>query len=81
MNRPPHPAEPTDPLVELQIWGERTDRRVRREHRRAQVAGRATATIRRHTADLREADWALLGIAMVTAITTSVLLVRFTPTP
>ncbi len=87
MSPSPHPADPrgassdpTDPLVELQIWGARVERQIRREHRRAQFAGRATATLRRHTGELRESDWLMLGVAMVTAVTTSVLLARFTPT-
>ncbi|MFC7479460.1 hypothetical protein ACFQX7_04530 [Luedemannella flava] len=64
-------------MVELQVWGARIERQIRREHRRAQLA----EVFRRHTGELRETDWLLLGVAMVTAVTTSVLLSRFTPGP
>jgi hypothetical protein len=66
-------------MVELQLWGERIERQVRREHRRTELTDRAVAVFRRHTADLRETDWLLLGVAMVTAAATSVLLSRFSP--
>ena len=81
MTHLPHRSVPTGPqavdaLTELQAWGERVDRRVRREHRRAQRADRATAAVRRHTAELRDSDWVLIGVATVTAFATSVLLAR-----
>ena len=67
----PTGSHTVDTLAELQAWGVRVDRRVRREHRRAQLANRATAAVRRHTADLRDSDWVLIGVAMVTAVTTA----------